>query len=213
MARLSERDGSTWYALAERVGATIEPRLSPRVLANRGPVPARPLPAGPSLRRARSAARRLAGSADLLVRTDVRSFYPSVTPSVAFRSLVRQAVEPEVATRTASMLEGWGSEGYEGLPIGPPGSAVIANAVLASVDGDLGPRPFLRWVDDYLIAAPEREVPSLLERLDESLARLGLERSEPKTTVIGRGTSFVWLGTYLRDDLADRELEDVGRSV
>ena len=213
MARLSERDARAWHGLAQRIGQTIEPRLSPWVLANRGPVALRPLSIASTLRRARSAAHRLASSTDLVLRTDVRSFYASVTPSIAFRSLVDLAVEREVATRTSTMLEGWGSEGYEGLPIGPPGSAVIANAVLASVDSDLWPLPFLRWVDDYLIAAEERQLPLLVERLDESLSRVGLERSAPKTEAIARGAPFVWPGAYLRDNLADRELEDVGRPL
>ena len=195
MARLSERDARAWQALAMRIADTIESRLSPRVLANRGPVPVAPI--GPSLRRARTLARELAARSEVALRTDVRSFYPSVTPSVAYRSLVGLNVEPSVASRSASMLEGWGSEGYAGLPIGPPGSAIIANAILAPVDADLRSSPFLRWVDDYLIAARgEQEAWLILERIDESLARVGLERSAPKTEILGRGSSVCWPGTY-----------------
>ena len=144
----------------------------------------------------------------------MRLFYPSVTPSVAFRSLVELDVERGVATRTAAMLEGWGSEGYAGLPIGPPGSAVIANAVLASVDGIVEPLPFLRWVDDYLVGlGAGREPSEVLERIDTSLEGLALKRSEGKTSVSLGGASLVWPGTYLGNDLADRQLEDVGRPV
>ena len=173
-----------------------------------------PRPVGPTLRRARAAARSLGTGSAALLRTDVRSFYASVTPPVAFRSLTEMDVDPRVASRAADMLDGWGSEGYAGLPIGPRGSAVIANAVLAPLDAELERYRFLRWVDDYLIAAPtERDVPRLLERIDESLARVGLERSGPKTEVLSGGTGVVWPGAYLRDDLADRKLEDVGRAV
>lgn len=214
MARLSERDAREWRGLAERIGHTIEPRLSPGVLANRGPVTLRPLPVGPSLRRARSTARRLGAGAEQVLRTDVRSFYPSVTPSLAFRSLVRLDIEPDVASRTATMLERWGSEGYEGLPIGPPGSAIIANAILAPVDGALERFPFLRWVDDYLISLrAEDEAAQALERVQASLEKLGLEMSKRKTSVSPGGAGLLWPGTYLRDDLADRELEDVGRPL
>jgi hypothetical protein len=191
MARLSERDARRWQELADRSAQAIEPRLSHRVLANRTG-----LPVGPALRHARSAARRLSGAAEFMLRTDVRTFYASVTPSVAFRSLTRLGVERHVSSRVASMLDGWGSEGYAGLPIGPPGSAVIANAVLAPLDEELRASPFLRWVDDYLIAMDrEREVGLVLERADEALFALGLERSLTKTEVIG-DTAFTWLGTY-----------------
>ncbi len=195
MARLSQRDARRWHGLAARIEETIDPRLSPRVLANRGVLRTGPSPVGPFLRRARSAARELAAGSLGVLRTDVRSFYASVAPSVAFRSLVDLDVEPQVASRTADMLDGWGSEGYAGLPIGPPGSAVIANAVLASVDAELD--SFIRWVDDYAIALRnQRDLPVVLERLDESLARIGLDRSEPKTEVVGGGASLVWPGTY-----------------
>ena len=93
------------------------------------------------------------------------------------------------------MLEGWGSSGYEGLPIGPPGSAVLAEAVLAEVDDALRPLPFLRWADDYLISVPsERAAGEALERLDAALARVGLRRSRPKTAVAA-ASGFRWLGT------------------
>jgi Reverse transcriptase (RNA-dependent DNA polymerase) len=199
MARLSERDAREWQAIAGRVGDVVEPRLGPRVLANRAS-----LPLGPALRRARSAARRLSARAEAVLRTDVRAFYASVTPSIAFRSLTDLGVDAPVASRTATMMDGWGSEGYVGLPIGPPGSAVIANAILAPLDRELRPSPFLRWVDDYVIAVRERDVHLVTERVDASLARMGLERSIPKTEVLGGGSSLVWPGTYLRDDLADR---------
>lgn len=131
-----------------------------------------------------------------MLRTDVRAFYASVTPSVAFRSLIDLDVDARTASRAATMLDGWGSEGYAGLPIGPPGSAVIANAILAPLDEGLGSSPFLRWVDDYLIAVRKRDVSHLLERMDECLARVGLERSLPKTDVLSGGTSLSWPGSY-----------------
>jgi hypothetical protein len=192
MARLSERDAREWHAIGQRVSHEIEPRLGPRVLANRAGVGL-----GRALSRVRSAARSLAARGDVL-RTDVCAFYPSVSPSVAFRSLVDLGVEDRVASRAATLLDAWGSEGYAGLPIGPPASATIANAVLAPVDEELRPFPFLRWVDDYLIAARERDVPLVIERTDAVLSRLGLDRSIPKTEMLSGGSSVLWPGTYLR---------------
>jgi hypothetical protein len=150
------------------------------------------------LRNARRAAAALARGSRAVVRTDVRAFYPSVTPSVAFRALVALNVETPVASRAAEMLEGWGSEGYAGLPIGPPGSAVIANAILAPVDAALK-SPYLRWVDDYLVGVErERGVPAVLDRLDSALEDVGLERSVPKTAIMPGGIVLPWPGTYGR---------------
>lgn len=199
MALLSEPDAIAWESLADRVARTIEPRLSPRVVANRSLTTMgarRPFPLAPALRLARRAAGRLSARSDAVIRTDVRAFYPSVTPSVAFRTLVALDVEIGVARDAASMLDGWGSEGYAGLPIGPPGSAVLANAVLAGVDAELHPLPFLRWVDDYLIGLPERQIALMLERLDGALARRGLVRSREKTSILGGGAALTWPGTY-----------------
>lgn len=199
MAVLCERDDGIWQAIAERVAEAVEPRLTPRVLANRwltvgdGP---RPVSLASALRRARRAAERLSKGSEVVIRTDVGSFYPSVTPSVAFRALDALDVEMEVARDTASMLDGWGSEGYAGLPIGPPGSAVVANAVLAGVDADLQRFRFLRWVDDYLIGVPLGSVSHALDIIDASLDRRGLERSGEKTSILGGGAALTWPGTY-----------------
>jgi hypothetical protein len=150
------------------------------------------------IRNARRAAAALARGSGAVVRTDVRAFYPSVTPSVTFRALVNLDVDRRLAAGVATMLEGWGSEGYAGLPIGPPGSAVIANAILAPVDA--APKsPYLRWVDDYLVGVErERDVPTVLDRLDSALEDVGLERSVPKTAILPGGIGLPWPGTYGR---------------
>jgi Reverse transcriptase (RNA-dependent DNA polymerase) len=131
----------------------------------------------------------------VILRTDVMGFYPNVRPVALFDALLGLGVPAEVARTAAGLLEGWGSDGYAGLPIGPPGSAIMANAVLTSIDGALAPRPFLRWVDDYLVSATSVEgADELLERLDEALGRVGLCRSSSKTTLLEPGPGLRWLG-------------------
>lgn len=195
---LSDRDARAWHALAERVSAIIQPRLGHGVVANRTVSEAssrRGL--GPALDRARAASMSIAARSEVVIRTDVRAFYPSVTPDVTFRMLKMVDVDPEVAAAAADMLDGWGSEGYGGLPIGPPGSAVMANAVLHGVDCALAPFPYLRWVDDYLIGLQRlRDVPEALDRLDSALERVDLERSIPKTVLLDGGSLLTWPGTY-----------------
>jgi hypothetical protein len=188
MAVLSERDAKTWHTLAGRVAAVLELRLDRRVLANRARTMGqdwRPEPLGAAFRRARRLRGVLLRAGPVLLRTDVAAFYPSVTPEVLARSLRRFGVDPDDAHLAATMLEGWGSDGYPGLPIGPPGSAILANSVLGRVDLALRPFPWLRWVDDYLIAArSEGHASRLLDRIDESLGRLGLARAPGKTLLV-----------------------------
>jgi Reverse transcriptase (RNA-dependent DNA polymerase) len=188
MAVLSERDARRWHDLAGRVAMALEPRLPGSVLANR-------VPLGAALRVAATASTHLARRARVLVRTDVASFYPSVRPAVLAEAVAAAGADPEDARLAAGMLDGWWSEGYPGLPIGPPGSAVLANAVLHPVDGALDGRPFLRWVDDYLIGCPnERDAARVLEGIDEALDRLSLRRAPGKTFLEEPRLPFRWLG-------------------
>lgn len=200
VAQLSARDARIWQRLAGQVARAIEPRLDPRVLANRAAFDGPHwsfAPLGAALQRARLAAAALAGGGPLL-RTDVEAFYPSVSPGTLAAALVRTGAEPADARSAAEMVEGWGNEGYAGLPVGPPGSAVLANAVLAEVDRDIAGFRFLRWVDDYLIALPGGGPPGpLLERLDHALGAIGLARSEAKTSVT---FDALWPGTRAREN-------------
>jgi RNA-directed DNA polymerase len=187
MARLSPRDAQVWQALAGRVTRVLERRMG-------GSGWSRP-PLRKSLRLARRRAERLAAGAPLVVRTDVASFYPSVEPGVLARSLLGVGAEPGDARLAADLVEAWGSDGYAGLPIGPPGSAVLADTVLRPVDRAFRDLPCLRWVDDYLIACrTEAEARRALDLLDESLAALGLRRSLPKTLVADPSGRIRWLG-------------------
>ncbi len=195
MAELSGRDARLWHDLAGRVARVLEPCLDPRVLASRAGLTNggwRPAPLGPALRTAREAAVRLARRGTLL-RTDVEAFYPSVAPSVLHGALLGIGADPEDARLAADLLEGWGSEGYAGLPVGPPGSAVLAAAVLRPVDGALGGLPFLRWVDDYLVRPrSDRDLVRVLDLLDEALGALGLTRSDRKTGILEGTPRLRW---------------------
>jgi hypothetical protein len=148
----------------------------------------------PRLRRILRAARRVGSGRAAFLSTDVEDFFPSVSPDAVARALLASGVSRRDAAEAAAMLDGWGSLGYRGLPIGPPASAVLANAVLRSVDDAVGV-PFVRWVDDYLaIVGTEGEAGGVLERIDEALAGLGLSRSSRKTRV---GPNLGWLGSAL----------------
>jgi hypothetical protein len=197
MAVLSTRDAGRWRQLGRRVADVVEPILGRRVLAGRSMRSAgqwRAQPLGPALDRARRGAEQLVAGSSVVVRTDVRDFYPSIDPSSLYRCLRRVGLPAEDASTASAMLEGWGNSGYPGLPVGPPASAVLSNAVLVPVDEALGDGPWLRWCDDLLIGARTMaDAGRVLERLDVELAVLGLERSGPKTHVL-EGTAVRWPG-------------------
>ncbi|HKX25184.1 MAG TPA: RNA-directed DNA polymerase [Actinomycetota bacterium] len=197
MAVLSGRDAGRWEQLGQRVADVLEPILGRRVLAGRSIRSGeewRPEALGPALRRARLGAERLAAGSSVVVRTDVRDFYPSIDPSMLYRCLCRVGLPAEEVNTASAMLEGWGSDGYPGLPVGPPASAVLSNTVLVPVDEALGDGAWLRWCDDLLIGVGgEADADRVIDRLDVELAGLGLERSGPKTHIL-EGTAVRWPG-------------------
>lgn len=196
LAVLSRRDRARWESLGRRIAAATERRLPPRVLANRAVPGASGLrlePIGPALGRARRAARSFVRESRAVLRADVATFYPSVAPAVLEATLRAGGADPRDARAAAALVEAWGCPG---LPIGPPASGVMANAVLAPVDAALGGFPVLRWVDDYLIGLPaDRDGAEVLDRVDTALSRLALLRAAHKTELGEPGHR--WLGISL----------------
>jgi len=190
LATLSERDAAGWRQIAARTEAAVGPRLGPGVLGGAGGDRL-----GAALSWAREASARLS-SAEAVLATDVRDFFPSVTSAGLHRGLAAAGVDPADARAAAVMLEGWENRGHRGLPIGPAASATLANALLAPVDAAVGGRRFLRWVDDYLVGVrDEADASRITDRIDEALAELGLARSEPKTRFLTRGWAGPWPGS------------------
>lgn len=179
------------------MAGVLEPHLDPRVAANRAVVSWR----GWRLEQTRIALRRaraVAPRSGLLIHTDVEDFYGSITPSALTRTLALVGASPQCTRLAGEMIDGWSDHGYSGLPIGPVGSAVLANAVLIGVDRALHSLRFVRWVDDYVIGVPsEGAAGRILERMDDSLAELGLRRSVPKTRVLEGHDGIAWLSGSL----------------
>jgi hypothetical protein len=156
------------------------------VIANR----AAPVAGGWTLRdwrTARSAWRaRLGSAADTTVRgtvfavTDVRECYPSIHPAT-----VGSVLGPD-AGEVVALLRRFSGAGVRGLPVGPDGSAVLANAVLGPLDAAVtaaGAR-HVRWVDDVALWGSVDEVRRALEALQLAAARIGLELNPGKTRVL-----------------------------
>ncbi len=191
-------DRSTAEEYGERVARVaphIESRLPAGVIANRVRAPGgRPPGNTVQLEPWRSArrrflreARRRAESRPVLLLADVRDCYPSIRPSVVGDRLVRLGCDPGPVAWLVGFLDGFIDAGIRGLPIGPPPSAVLANAVLEAADRAVAAAggDHLRWVDDFAVFARDADhAARILDRLRSELATLGLALAEQKTRVI-----------------------------
>jgi len=123
----------------------------------------------------------------LMVRTDVRSYYPSI-------DIARLAVYLLADLRcrygpTAFYLERilhWQQrQGLKGLPVGPEASHVPGTAFLKPVDVAMLPLTdgYFRYTDDIVYFVADPGLGDLLSTLDASLGERGLMRGMDKTEV------------------------------
>jgi hypothetical protein len=136
--------------------------------------------------------RALATRADAVLVTDVRRCYASIRIDVVERALASAGVERSTIDAIASLLRRFDRLGIEGLPVGPDPSAVLANAVLAAVDGRLISDGFehVRWVDDVVVALREPgDAARAIAVIDDALDSLGLRRHVAKTRVVAPGAA------------------------
>jgi hypothetical protein len=168
-----------------RIAPTLENLLSPAVRANRA------RSSGSSLILGKVERARRGFEADLrtaseqhrgpLLVADVLDCYASISLRAVLDSIPAEA--PEVASVLSRFREG----GVRGLPVGPAGSAVLANAVLSALDdvvSGAGVR-HLRWVDDlYIFTDSSREARVILDRLRKEADRLGWSLNEEKSGAV-----------------------------
>jgi hypothetical protein len=129
----------------------------------------------------------LASTSPCLVVADVRDCYGSIRPKVVREALATLGVEPGDGDRVRGFLDELGARGIRGLPVGPAPSAVLANAVLVAVDRALERWrvPYLRWVDDVVAGAPDRDTADrVIAGLAAALGGVGLALNESKTRVV-----------------------------
>ena len=193
---LGPMERATYRALVARVAPQIERRLSGVVVADRVDIAAAFRGAGLRLvpwRRARaryaSMVRRLvSGRSAALLIADVRDCFARIRPRVVAEVLAAMGCRREDIRDVESFLSSLEPSGVHGLPVGPEPSAVLANAVLSVADRfitESGGR-YVRWVDDYLVAADGGgHARELLDGLRLSLAEVGLGMAEAKCRVLG----------------------------
>lgn len=119
-----------------------------------------------------------------LLRTDVASFYPSISTSALHSLAQRMDPTGKYLSFVGPFLARWHGEGLDGVPIGPEVSFLLANSLLSPLDDAIATLGyhFARYTDDLLILnIDSRDQNAFLEIADTVLGGLGLARSGPKT--------------------------------
>lgn len=191
LVELDPRDNIALHTATLRVARVVEASMTAEVLADRILDPGHLSDDGtgwlapwrPARREFDSRLREFSGES-VVLRTDVKDCFGSISPRVVESALVEVGCHPAESSAVGKVLSGLSEKGVRGLPVGPAASTVLANAVLAGVDRSLRGVPHLRWVDDVLVFCANRsEAVRTLSRLQRALAEVGLRIAQEKTSV------------------------------
>ncbi|MFN8232444.1 MAG: RNA-directed DNA polymerase [Actinomycetota bacterium] len=187
LTRLPADLNAAYSSAVDGLAALIDRSLGEGVVANRwSPCTADGLEPwavarGRLGRRMRAIDPALRGST--IVRSDVLACYASIGRAAVAASLPAGDPHAALLGRTLARIH---ARGGAGLPVGPPPSGVIANAVLAAADRAVeatGAR-YVRWVDDVLMFADgPRQARRAFDAWRVALGRAGLEVNEAKTAI------------------------------
>jgi hypothetical protein len=136
--------------------------------------------------------RHLGNGRRFVAVTDARACYASISPIALVRRLIALGTPETCVDEIASWLRAFGEVGVEGLPVGPPVSAVLADAVLSAGDDAIrgAGAAHVRWVDDVAIFAPDaRTRTEALRALRRTWASFGLELHDGKTVLFDGPTA------------------------
>jgi hypothetical protein len=118
-------------------------------------------------------------SARLVIVSDVADCYPSIGETAIRRAVRRAGGDP---APLLAQLRYLGAGGVHGVPVGPPPSATVAEAVLSIADARAraaGVAP-IRWVDDVVFAGDRDAVRRAERAWRSALAELGLRENGAK---------------------------------
>ena len=124
--------------------------------------------------------------AALMVRTDVRSYYPSIRMERLAPMLLRAGCPYGAVKLFLERVMWWQDRcGLDGLPVGAEASAVPGTFYLHGLDRVLRRRAvtYVRYTDDIIYFTPQGSQDDLLGLVDEALGESGLTRSVDKTIV------------------------------
>jgi len=179
IAHLDPRDAAVYRRLVQPYAAAVDRGLGAGAFANRTDRFGNLAAVGPALRRWRRAVDRAMAvpPRGSIIVSDVRDCYGSIDPRVLGRVGID---DPDLI----GFLRGLEDAGVRGLPIGPPPSAIIANAVLGLADRavvEAAAVP-IRWVDDVVLVGRDRlGAEQAFDAWRRALAGLGLDAHDGKT--------------------------------
>jgi hypothetical protein len=136
---------------------------------------------------------------------DVADFYPRVAHHRLENELIRLGVHSEETKRIKVLLSQFSQTRSYGLPVGGPGSRVLAELAINPVDLFLHRKgiPFCRYVDDFhIFAESKQQAFNHLAFLAQVLFNEGLSLQRTKTRIL---TSAELLDTSAHLDLADTD--------
>lgn len=150
--------------------------------------------------------------ATLLLKTDIKDFFPSIDKARVEKLFADLRVDSNVATQLTGFLTIGGK-----LPLGLPTSPIIANAICHDMDGDLSKlaaisdSTYSRYADDISFSTnttlPEAKAISLI------VAKYGFELAKDKTRVSKRGQNHYVTGLSISDPHAPHAPRSMKRNL
>lgn len=132
----------------------------------------------------------------VVIYTDIRKYYPSITLERALAAWRRACADSALAPKFVALGEKLLADARDHqnqdqpdhcLLTGPMFSHLIGNLIFRDIDTDLSaqlPGGYFRYVDDVAIVAPKAQALAIENRLRDHLARLGLELNEDKRLAV-----------------------------
>jgi len=121
-----------------------------------------------------------------IVQTDIADFYPRINHHRLDNALKRLGAGPDTPNRIIKLLSIFSETASYGVPVGGPGSRILAELALNDSDQHLRNRgiKFCRYADDYcLFCNSKSEAYSLIVMLSNKLANEGLSLQKHKTRI------------------------------
>lgn len=180
----------------ERAVALAFPNARPGPTVFGSPAPGRRVPLTVERRRWRTAIRGRAAGASSVLSSDVEDCFPSIGDRAIRLAAAGDGGDPGPLLR---VLRRYREAGGFGIPIGPPTSAIVADAVLSLADERAriaGCQP-VRWVDDVVFAGERDAVARGSRAWRDALLELGMREHEGKRTTDALGAAgspVVWTG-------------------
>ncbi len=135
----------------------------------------------------------------LVVKIDIRSFYPSILPEIIKNVLEKNGICITLIEKITSLINTINSGVAKGLPIGGNASRILAELVLNEIDQYLIYKEidFIRFVDDFVIFVPHGKEIKVIDLLNEKLKELKLNINYSKLNIYESSHLYLWSDSFL----------------